>query len=130
MDRAGTNSECRARKGALVAVLVLFALVLNPAMPAESDDPAPRGALEVTSGLGRPLYALPDDQAVIEAGANLQADPTSADRELKLSPWRRGRNTGRQLRPPRRPWPGRPTTPTSTWNVVTESWDFASSSRP
>jgi hypothetical protein len=28
---------------------------------------------------------LPDDQAVIEARASLQADPTSVDRALKLS---------------------------------------------
>jgi hypothetical protein len=85
MDRAGTNSECRARRGALVAVFVLFELVFNPAMPAESDDPAARGALEVTSDLRRPLYALPDDQAVIEARANLQADPTSVDRARSSS---------------------------------------------
>lgn len=85
MNRIGTNSECRARKGGLVAVFALFALVLNPATPAESDNPAARSALEVTSGQGRPLYALPDDQAVIEARASLQADPKSVVRVLKLS---------------------------------------------
>lgn len=44
-----------------------------------------RGALEVTSGLGRKLYALPDDKAVTDARKNLAADPKSASLVLKLA---------------------------------------------
>jgi tetratricopeptide (TPR) repeat protein len=43
------------------------------------------GALEITSGLGRKLYALPDDQSVIDARKGLAADPKNVDRVLKLS---------------------------------------------
>jgi cytochrome c-type biogenesis protein CcmH/NrfG len=44
-----------------------------------------RGALEVTSGLGRKLYALPDDKNVIDARKSLAADPQNVDRVLQLS---------------------------------------------
>ena len=44
-----------------------------------------RGTLEVTSGLGRKLYALPDDQGVVDARKNLAADPRNVDRVLQLS---------------------------------------------
>jgi tetratricopeptide (TPR) repeat protein len=43
------------------------------------------GALEVTSGLGRKLYALPDNDAVIAARKNLAADPKNADLVVRLS---------------------------------------------
>jgi tetratricopeptide (TPR) repeat protein len=43
------------------------------------------GALEVTSRLGRKLYALPDDQGVIDARKNLAADPKNVARVLQLS---------------------------------------------
>jgi hypothetical protein len=43
------------------------------------------GALEITSGLGRKLYALPDDQSVIDARKGLVADPKNVDRVLQLS---------------------------------------------
>ena len=43
------------------------------------------GTLEVTSGLGRKLYALPDDQSVVDARKNLAADPRNVDRVLQLS---------------------------------------------
>ena len=44
-----------------------------------------QGALELTSGLGRKLYALPDDQSVIDARKSLAADPRNVDLVLKLS---------------------------------------------
>jgi len=44
-----------------------------------------RGVFEVTSGLGRKLYALADDQSVIDARKNLAADPKNVDRILQLS---------------------------------------------
>jgi tetratricopeptide (TPR) repeat protein len=43
------------------------------------------GALEVTSDLGRKLYALPDDQSVIDARKGVAADPKNVDRILLLS---------------------------------------------
>jgi tetratricopeptide (TPR) repeat protein len=43
------------------------------------------GALEITSGLGRKLYALPDDQSVIDARKGLAADSKNVDRVLQLS---------------------------------------------
>jgi tetratricopeptide (TPR) repeat protein len=43
------------------------------------------GALEVTSSLGRKLYALPDDQSLIDARESLAADPKNVDRILQLS---------------------------------------------
>jgi tetratricopeptide (TPR) repeat protein len=46
---------------------------------------AVHGVLEVTSGLGRKLYALPDDQSVLDARKKLAADPKSVDRVLQLS---------------------------------------------
>jgi tetratricopeptide (TPR) repeat protein len=49
------------------------------------------GALEVTSGLGRKLYALPDDQAILDARKNLAADPKNVDRVLQLSKAQAGR---------------------------------------
>jgi tetratricopeptide (TPR) repeat protein len=44
-----------------------------------------QGALELTSGLGRKLYALPDDQAVTDARKALAADPKNVALVLKLS---------------------------------------------
>lgn len=46
---------------------------------------AGHGALEITSGLGRKLYALPDDQNVISARKALAADPNNVALVLALS---------------------------------------------
>jgi len=46
---------------------------------------AQQGALEFTSGLGRKLYALPDDPGVVEARKALAAAPKNAALVLKLS---------------------------------------------
>jgi tetratricopeptide (TPR) repeat protein len=43
------------------------------------------GALEVTSGLGRKLYALTDNDAVLAAHKSLAADPKNADLVIRLS---------------------------------------------
>src|ERR1700733_4220550 len=43
------------------------------------------GALELTSGLGRKLYALPDDAAVTSAKKNLAADLKNVSLVLALS---------------------------------------------
>lgn len=43
------------------------------------------GALEVTSGLDRKLFALPDDQSVIDARKALASEPKHVERVLALS---------------------------------------------
>lgn len=57
-------------------------LITVSSLTAQSPE---HGPFEVTSGLGRKLYGLPDNQAVIDARKNLAADPKSADLVLKLS---------------------------------------------
>ncbi len=52
---------------------------------AQTGAGAAHGALEVTSGLGRQLYALPDDQGVIDARKALAAEPKNVERVLALS---------------------------------------------
>jgi tetratricopeptide (TPR) repeat protein len=54
-------------------------------LPSQIGAEAGHGALEVTSGLGRKLYALPDDESVIDARKSLAADPKSIERVLQLS---------------------------------------------
>jgi tetratricopeptide (TPR) repeat protein len=49
------------------------------------------GALEITSGLGRKLYALPDDDAVKAASKALTADPKNISLVLALSKAQAGR---------------------------------------
>jgi tetratricopeptide (TPR) repeat protein len=51
----------------------------------QAGSAAPRGALELTSGLGRRLYSLPDDESVTAARKNLAADPKNVERVLQLS---------------------------------------------
>lgn len=50
-----------------------------------------QGALELTSGLGRKLYALPDDQGIVDAKSALTADPKNVALVLKLSKAEAGR---------------------------------------
>jgi tetratricopeptide (TPR) repeat protein len=64
--------------------LFMAAFSLKPQLRAQNNVEG-HGALEVTSGLGRKLYALPDDQSVIDARRNLAADPKNIDRVLQLS---------------------------------------------
>jgi tetratricopeptide (TPR) repeat protein len=58
---------------------------LTPQLLSQVGADAGHGALEVTSGLGRNLYALPDDARVIDARKSLAADPKSVERVLQLS---------------------------------------------
>ena len=55
------------------------------AAPATAQADANQGALEVTSALGRKLYALPDDAAVTAARAKLAADPNNPALAVALS---------------------------------------------
>jgi tetratricopeptide (TPR) repeat protein len=71
---------------AWVWVLCLTALSgLSGLAQAQSGAGITHGALEVTSGLGRKLYALPDDQSVIDARKTLAAGPKNVERLLALS---------------------------------------------
>lgn len=70
-------------------LFLVFAFSLVPHLPAQT--PANQGAFEVTSGLGRKLYALPDDETVINARKNLATDPKNIDRVLQLSKAQAGR---------------------------------------
>lgn len=72
----------RSRIG-FVALLFVTTFCLATQSQLQSG-PAP-GAFEVTSGLGRKLYAQPDDDKVIAARKNLAADPKNVERVLQLS---------------------------------------------
>jgi tetratricopeptide (TPR) repeat protein len=64
-----------------------FAAMFSLTVPLPSQTPAAtgHGALEVTSGLGRKLYALRDDQGILDARKSLAADPKNVDLVLRLS---------------------------------------------
>ncbi len=68
--------------GYLMAFLFLAALGLTANL--SSQAAAPR-ALELTSGLGRKLYAQPDDKAIGDARASLAADPKNVSLVLQLA---------------------------------------------
>ena len=67
--------------------LLTAALGLLSNLPAQTGQ----GAFEITSGLGRELYALFGDENVINAKKALAADPKNIDLVLKLSKAQAGR---------------------------------------
>jgi tetratricopeptide (TPR) repeat protein len=72
--------ESRVRFG-----VFLFAAILGLAAQLPSQNSAEaQGVLELTSGLGRKLYSLPDDESVINARKSLAADPNNVERVLQL----------------------------------------------
>jgi len=73
----GYSSPTKALLNGSLCALAL--LCLAPPLTAQ------QGALEFTSGLGRKLYALADDQGVIDARKALEADPGNVALILKLS---------------------------------------------
>src|SRR5579862_1736298 len=73
--------ESSVRFGMFVC-LAIFSLA---PLQSQSVGEARRGALELTSGLGRKLYALPDDDSVINARKALSADPKNVERVVQLS---------------------------------------------
>ena len=76
------SRESRIRFGVFLCVAIFSGVAqLRSQVGAE----APQGALELTSGLGRKLYALPDDKSVINARKSLAADPKSVELVLQLS---------------------------------------------
>lgn len=62
----------------------------------EAHNQAPAGALELTSSLGRKLYALPDDDSITAARAKLAADPNNASLAIALSQAQAGRRQYRE----------------------------------
>jgi tetratricopeptide (TPR) repeat protein len=89
---------------ALAACILLAGMCAAGAHPAQPSaqmkamaaQKAGRGAFEVTSQLGRRLYAQPDDDAVIAARKKLEADPKNASLALALSQAEAGRRQYRE----------------------------------
>lgn len=78
-------------------VIVLIAsLLLSYPLYAQTSAKASRGAFEVTSLLGRKLYAQPDDGTVAAARKKLAADPKDAKLVLALSQAQAGRRQYRE----------------------------------
>jgi len=63
--------------------MATFGLALQ--LAAQTDAGTAKGAFEITSGLGRKLYALPDDEKVIDARKSLAEEPKNIVRLLQLS---------------------------------------------
>jgi tetratricopeptide (TPR) repeat protein len=86
MDRArcsvGWSWEFWVRFG---LYLFIATCSLATQLPSQIGTETGHGALEITSGLGRKLYALPDDQNVISAREALAADPQNVTLVLMLS---------------------------------------------
>jgi tetratricopeptide (TPR) repeat protein len=68
--------------GCLMAFLFMAAFGLTTKLSPQTEAP---GALELTSGLGRKLYALPDDKAIADARKSLAADPKNVSLVLQLA---------------------------------------------
>ena len=72
--------------------MLSMALFVSATVWAQSSPaPSNQGALELTSQLGRALYALPDDASVTTARTDLAADPKNPALVLKLSKAEAGR---------------------------------------
>jgi tetratricopeptide (TPR) repeat protein len=88
------------RTGAGIIALAIAACLYTPAArpsgPRGAQAQAARGTFQVTSSLGRKLYALPDDDAVIAARKKLGADPRNAGLALALSQAEAGRRQYRE----------------------------------
>lgn len=66
-------------------VLFVATFGLTVQLQSQTGSGTAQGAFEVTSGLGRKLYALPDDDKVIAARKSLAEDPKNVERVLQLS---------------------------------------------
>lgn len=73
------------RAATISAGLMLAAAVTMFPVPAAAQTAPARGAFEVTSQLGRQLYAQPDDSAIRTAQRALKADPGNPKLVLALS---------------------------------------------
>jgi tetratricopeptide (TPR) repeat protein len=76
------NEMARTLAGSL---FLLLSVAPAAHLGAQSETKVEHGTLELTTGLGRKLYALPDDKGILEARNNLAADPKDVELILKLS---------------------------------------------
>ncbi|HEV2387296.1 MAG TPA: tetratricopeptide repeat protein [Candidatus Acidoferrales bacterium] len=92
--RAGT----RARAGIITVAVAacLFAPGATRSSRLRAQTRTEAGTFQATSGLGRKLYALPDDDAVAAARKKLAADPKNASLALALSQAEAGRRQYRE----------------------------------
>ncbi len=79
----------RGNRFGMFLFMTVFGLAAR--LPSQSGAEARSGALELTSGLGRKLYSLSDDESVTAARKNLAADPKNVDLVLQLSKAEAGR---------------------------------------
>jgi tetratricopeptide (TPR) repeat protein len=81
-----TKQSCKqtGHRARFLALAAIFSLSATLVYAQSGPAPAP-GALELTSQLGRKLYALPVDDALIAARKKLAADPKNAALFLALS---------------------------------------------
>ena len=85
-----SQARCTIRwqRGFVCSFGVLFLTVvfgMASQLLSQASDETGKGAFETTSGLGRKLYALPDDDNIIMARKSLAADLTNIDKILQLS---------------------------------------------
>ncbi|MGB8583570.1 MAG: tetratricopeptide repeat protein [Candidatus Sulfotelmatobacter sp.] len=83
------SRSLRSTRFGMFLFVAIFGLAAR--LPSQSAAEAGRGGRELTSGLGRKLYSLPDDDNVMNARKNLAADPKNVDRVLQLSKAEAGR---------------------------------------
>jgi tetratricopeptide (TPR) repeat protein len=89
-----SRCESMTRFGRVFFFIGIFGVAAR--LPSQTDADARQGTLELTSGLGRKLYSLPDDENVISARKSLAADPKSVERVLQLSKAEAGRRQYRE----------------------------------
>ncbi len=75
----------RPAESRIASATLIFVAILGLALQLESQSGTPPGAFEVTSGLGRKLFALPDDDKVIAARKSLAEDPKNLERVIQFS---------------------------------------------
>lgn len=101
MERSGAFKRerfCRIAVWRVMAQTAAWVLVLcvGAPGPARAQQKETRGAFEVTSPLGRKLYAQPDDDGVTAARKKLEADPKNVSLVLALSQAQAGRRQYRE----------------------------------
>ncbi len=91
-----TRGRRRQRVWDVVLLGTAFLVLGQSSFRAQERLSAGHGALEATSALGRPLYALPDDATIFAAKKALAADATNVALVLKLSQAEAGRRQYRE----------------------------------
>jgi tetratricopeptide (TPR) repeat protein len=92
------DHTARSRGYFIALVLCLLAFATNPASFLHAQNAARVGepSFEITSALGRKLYALPDDESVMTPRKKLAADPKNVALVLALSKAEAGRRQYRE----------------------------------